>query len=467
MKKYNNISIFLANKRFRRKLKSKNKRLDKRQESFEAHLLSLIENNQQEFSISDVIEYYLPPNIRFLLNCDASDFHIEKLKAFVPENNGNFLVPKEFSIVDYPKESYQFIRDVTAALITQKYSIVNIDYSICERADLGAQVFLDIILKDIFEYFDKVRLVSPRKIKVRSTNGTNFNNKDIKKMLFSVGSPAIHSKGHRYFSDIIPYKLCIHDRDSHKDPLKIIEQKDIDTTTLVDYVIQCLGRLNKKLSPEKIDDLSIVISEILINAEEHSTTKFRFSIGYFHEILENGKHYGVFRLAILNFGKTIYEKFKDPCCPNKEIVTKMELLSQKYMKKKFFFKRQFEEETLWTLYALQEGVTTIAPEKYRKRGHGSIQFIESFFNLKGNNESDDVSRLAIMSGNASIVFDGKYNIFEKETDGEVFKYMTFNNSKNIEDAPDHQYVKYVDNYFPGTIISAKIIFNEDDYESKA
>ena len=129
-----------------------------------------------------------------------------------------------------------------------------------------------------------------------------------------------------------------------------------------------------------------------------------------------------------------------------------------------FFKKQFEEETLWTLYSLQEGVTTVAPEKYRKRGNGSIQFIESFFNIKGEDEiTDKISRLAILSGNASIVFDGKYKIHEKTIEGEKFKYMTFNDSQNIEDKPDSKYVRFVEDYFPGTIISAKILFNDDDF----
>ena len=103
-------------------------------------------------------------------------------------------------------------------------------------------------------------------------------------------------------------------------------------------------------------------------------------------------------------------------------------------------------------------------DKYRKRGHGSIQFIESFFNIKGtNSKADTISKMAILSGNTSIIFDGKYNIKEKTLpNGDTFKYMTFNDSGDISEKPDKNYVKYVDNYFPGTIISAKILFNEDD-----
>jgi len=457
------IELTIGLKRFYRSLKSKEKLSKKRRSKYLQHIATRAKTGG-DISYENLVKQFLPINISYLLACEKSGFHIEKLAKLRIDNDGEFLVPKEFSIIDFPKESYKFIQEVTAALIFQKYQIVNIDYKNCIRADLGAQVLLDIILKDIITFFKTLRQIRSKYSQVKEINGTNFKDDGIKKLLFSVGSPAIHMDKTVHFKDIIPYKLCIHDRESHIDPIKIIEKKDIDTTTLVEYVLDCLKRLNKKLTPEKLDDLCIVISEILINAEEHSSTKYRFSIGYFHEIQEDGKHYGVFRLAILNFGNTIYEKFKDPNCPNTHIVSKMKKLSDSYNKRNIFFQKQFEEETLWTLYSLQEGVTTVAPDKYRKRGNGSIQFIESFFNIKGEEETtDEISRLAILSGNASIVFDGKYKIHEKITDGEKFKYMTFNKSQNIEDKPDPKYVKFVDDYFPGTIISAKILFNDDDF----
>lgn len=443
-------------------MKSKKKQKIRRQKKnlfFAKSKLDLEGNTTYE----NVISKWLPINLAYLLDCVESDFHLSKISKNIPENNGNFLVPKEFSIVEFPKESYEFIRGVLGALITQKYNVVTIDYSVCTRLDLGAQVFFDIILKDVIKFFNRCKQNKKTIPKVKEIKGVNVRDKNVQKLLFSVGSPVIHSNKSMKFSDIIPYKLCIHDREVNGDPVKIREQKDLDTTKLVDYVIDCLKTLNRTLTPDKLDDLSTVIGEILINAEEHSTTKHRFSIGYFHEINEDGKHYGVFRLSILNFGKTIYEKFKDPDCPNKEIVSKMEALSKQYTKKKFFVFKGFEEESLWTLYALQDGVTSVDPSRYKKRGNGSIQFIESFFNLKGNKkENDDFSTLAILSGNTSIVFDGSYNITTGMVNNEPYKFMTFNNSRNIDDKPDEKFVKFVDNYFPGTSISARIMFNEDD-----
>lgn len=114
---------------------------------------------------------------------------------------------------------------------------------------------------------------------------------------------------------------------------------------------------------------------------------------------------------------------------------------------------------MWTLYALQQGVTSIAG---KKRGNGTIQFIRSFFNIKGDQRADNVSRMIICSGNTQILFDGTYGITEKIDDKGKYNMMTFNNSGNIEEMPDKKYVKYTDTYFPGTIISANILLNDDD-----
>ncbi len=462
MKNRYKIHVNRSNKRFRRRLKSKQKKLDRRKKTHQ-EWESAKEELGDDISYANLMEKWLPVNLSYMLTCENSDFHLEKAAKKIPSNGGTFKVPEIFSLIDCPKESYQFIRNIIGALVLQQYTKIVLDYSECKTVDIGAQVVLDIILKDIIKFFNRCNRFKPTMPKIKEIGGDNVYNENIQKLLFSVGSPAILKTKTIQFPDIIPYELCVHDREKEGDPIKIREQKDLDTTKLVDYVLDCLKSLNRTLTSDKLEDLSSVIGEILINAEEHSTTKYRFSIGYFHKLEREGKNYGVFRLAILNFGQTIYEKFKDPDCPNIEVVRNMENLSESYTKRNIFLSRAFEEETLWTLYALQDGVSSIAPTKYKRRGTGSISFIESFFNIKGRmKEDDDFSKMTILSGNTNITFDGTYNITSKETDGEQYKYMTFNKSGSIEDKPDSKYVKFVNNYFPGTLISAKILFNEDD-----
>lgn len=462
MKNRFRVFINASNNLFKRRLKSNEKRKSKRRLHYRDSIRVKFEL-KGNYSYVNLLDTWLPKNISYLLTCKNSNFSIDKAIKNVPDNNGEFKVPKEFSLEENANESYKFIQNLLGALILQKYETVIIDYINCSKIDIGAQVLLDIILKDLILFYNKCNRFKRTRIRVKRIRGRNVINENVRQLLYSVGSPAIHNNQRKIMDGVIPYPLCIHNREDAGNLIKIQEQKDIDTTKLMDYVINSLASLKLTLTGDKLDDLATVIGEILINAEEHSTTKFRFSIGYFHKLEKDGKQHGVLKLAILNFGKTIYEKFKDPECKNRDVVNKMSKLSNKYTKNNLFKIKEFHEETLWTLYALQDGVTSVAPDLYRKRGTGSITFIESFFNIKGENKNyDQFSKMTILSGNTNITFDGTYNPKVRSINGEEYKLMTFNDSGKLEDKPDPKYVKFVHNYFPGTIITAKILFNEDD-----
>ena len=423
------------------------------------------------FDYASIIRAWLPPNLAYLTNCTNSDFFIDFENVVVEEkpNLQIHFVPEVFSLIDNPKESYAFLRKIVLALLCEKFNRLIIDYRHCRDLSIGAQVLLDIILRDAFALYKQCKDIPVIK-KTLGINKLYVGSGDadstppfVEKILFSVGSYAIHRNERIDFPDILPYPLCTHDRGANYSRLKAMERKDIDTTALAEYVINSLQKMGKKLTVQALEDLCIVIGEVLINAEEHATTQHRFSIGYFQDAIEDEKHIGVFRLAILNFGKTIYEKFNDPECPNQEVVNKMRMLSKDYTSNGIFRRKEFEEETLWTLYALQDGVTSIAD---KKRGHGSIHFIDSFFKLNGREGNiDPRSRMTILSGRTNITLNNRHVISEQMINGEKVMVLTFNSSNSFNERPDKENVKHVENYFPGTIISAKIIFDEEDFSN--
>lgn len=422
--------------------------------------------SQSSYTKSKKTEYinrYLPSNLKYILKCEHSPFLLSKIKKGGYITNGTILIPDDFSILNNAKASYETLCKIIFALLIEDNKTVTLDYSRCTHVSLSTQMLLDIILMDFVNFRNKCNnMFGGKKSLYPTIQGREIRGESLQKMMFSVGSPANLNIKHLRFDDVIKYALNVHDNYNCKDEIKRMEQKEIDTTEMVDYVNACLSRMNKKLTPKKLDDLCTVIGEILINAEEHSSTKYRFSMGYFIEKKENGSHYGLFRLAIMNFGQTIYDKFKSPDCPNKEIVNKMKELSSKYTKKRFFRPGKFEEESLWTLYALQEGVTSVSTGT-QKRGNGSIRFLESFFNIKGSTDVDNVSVMTILSGKTKILFNGEYGITIKDGgNGEKFRMMTFNKSGNIDEMPDNQYVQHTDFYFPGTLITANILLNDDD-----
>lgn len=120
--------------------------------------------------------------------------------------------------------------------------------------------------------------------------------------------------------------------------------------------------MGRNLEDEQIDDLCTVIGEILINAEEHSSTKCRYSIGYFEEQEIDGEKVGVFQLVIMNLGMSIYEKFKDENCPNPIISDKMKELSKQYTHKGFL-KRKNLKKKLYGHYILYKMELLQYPQK--------------------------------------------------------------------------------------------------------
>lgn len=383
--------------------------------------------------------------------------------AFAPDylrNSKNiFYVPEVFSLSENYSESSTFIKKLYNALLFQSYEEIVIDYQYCNEIGVAASVCMDIVLSDFIKYYEKCTRQF-HEIKVKEITPINFEKHNIRKILFSIGAFK-NIKGFNIdFENIIPYPLCIGDKNIKESP----SIREVHITQLVDYIIGCLQKMNRNLTPDAEDDLYKVIGEVMINAEEHSNTKKRYSVGYFESTKTTESHFGVFNLAIINFGNTFYETFKGPNCKNYEIVKNMESLSENFTMNKLFRKSKFEEETLWTLYALQEGVTS-KPDW--KRGNGSIRFIESFFNLKGNSNFDYISKMSIISGHTKIIFNGEYQTVQKERGKErkIYKMMTFNNSGNIEELPDERYVTYNENFFPGTLIVAKIYIDFQNTEN--
>lgn len=454
MKNKKNIRDRLAKRRHLKNLRRKKNKYYQSKSNNKTH--DLFQN------IADIKEGFLSETLLHLKNSKKTKLlEPSYLSSEKVSNVKKFLVPEIFSLVDEPNKTYRFIYDVVNSIYHDKVTRLKLDYRKAKIVHIGAQLFLDILLKEIFLYSKNLSDKQPHLSRLLNVESINVRDKNILKLLHSIGSFAIHRKESKEFSDIVPYPLCEFKNSKTGNILFNIEKKEKDVTDMVDYVRSSLIRMDKQLSSDSLEDLSIIIGEILINAEEHSTFNHRYSIGYFQEFGNDDDKFGIFNLAILNFGGTIYDKFKDPNCKRPEIVLQMQDLSKKYTTKNLF-STNIKEETLWTLYALQDEITSVSKEKNVKRGNGSIKFIESFFKLKGSREADNISRLALLSGNTSIVFDGTYGIGTKMKGDEKYSVMTFNSTGEISDKPNSKYVKFVPNHFPGTIITAQILINKDD-----
>jgi len=379
--------------------------------------------------------------------------------GFRYKNDAPLFIPPIFSLIDNYEASFDFLKQLFTVLYKGKTNTLPLDYSKCTRIDVDASICMDFIIAQYLQYINPCN-ANGYKAYPSVITPVNFDKEDIKKVLFSIGAYKNLRNLTIKYADVEPLPVLINDnRGSNVWAISEIQQ-----TQTVDYIKRCLQRMNRELNQNAETELYKVIGEIMSNAEEHATMRHRYAIGFFQENHDADNHFGIFNFSIFNFGDTIYQSFTSRNCKNPNIVNQMKSLSESYTKKGWFRSAEFEEETLWTLYALQEGVTS----KEKKRGNGSIQFIENFFRLKGDMEKDNISKLVIVSGNTRIEFDGTYNIIEKEKIGvkRKFKMMTFNRSGNISEKPDEKFVTFAPNFFPGTLISARILIKHDNINTE-
>lgn len=398
----------------------------------------------------------------YLLNDPESPLNIDKIRNRHYNTGGRVKIPINFSVTENPSESYETLQRIISSLLLEKHDSLVLDYNDCHNVELGTQVLQDIILKDFTDFRNWLWRNNRGLLQyfTRSFRAEHIYDESVSKMSFSVGSPVNLKIRELDYDDVEKSKLRIHDEATFTKLKRTSEEEtELEITSLGEYVVNSLLKVDRELTDDEIESLYDVIGEALVNADDHSTTKYRFSIGYFEKKKINGEEVGIFKLAIMNLGRTIYQKFHDPDCPNKKHVERMKQLSDKYTQRQWLMPKKFEEETLWTLYALQDGVTS----KKAKRGSGTISIIESFFKIKGDDKSDNLSRMILVSGSACINFDGTYKIQKKQDEnGESMSVMTFNRSGSIEDKPDNKYVYCNDSFFPGTLLSVTLLFNKVD-----
>lgn len=397
---------------------------------------------------------------------ECINYLLSKYKEFSPfdfqeKEDGNLTVPEVFSLSENYADSMAFLKRLFHLLHTQACEKIFINYKDCLHLDVDASAVMDIILAGFIEYYHRCSKKN-RYVNIQEIVPINFKDKEeIVDILFSIGAYA-NLRGVSIKRDnVIPFLLKT--GDSKTDKKGVL--KEIHETEIVDYVLQCLTTMGRTLTPEAEANLSKVVGEVMANAEEHSLFRYRYAIGYFKTNKDVANSLGVFKLVIFNFGQTIYESFKNPNCANVRVVQQMTDLSKHYSKKGWFGlfgKKKFEEQTLWTLYALQERVTSL---NHWRRGSGSTRFIDRFFKLKGNCERDNTSKLTLISGNSRIIFDGTYPLVEREKNGQSYQIMAFNEKGDLHELPDDNFVTFADQFFPGTIISAKICLTYNNIET--
>ena len=355
-------------------------------------------------------------------------------------------IPKDFSFITNQNETLRTIAHLVTAINDPSIEHLNIDHSECLKLDLGASAVMDVIILEATKTWKS--LENPPVV-------DGFYSIDAKVNEIIKVSGIIKNLKHKD-AEVAPevlkkYELFTLQEGSKSQNLSAFQstQAELIATKLTDYVDKILGKVDFMLTLAGKKNFIHMVSEVLDNAEQHSHTSTWYVSGYLNEKK-------ICNIAIFNFGETISETLSSAKL-NWQLKNNIQELIKTHSKKGFFkFGYTWSAENLWTLYALQEGISRFNIEGRKiHRGQGTVRLIEFFLDLASKNNIEVPPRMVLISGNTFILFDGKYSLKDMSVAGELRQVIAFNEANSLEDRPDQNNIKKLKFSFPGTIITMR------------
>ncbi|MDP2572887.1 hypothetical protein Q8W40_11895 [Vibrio penaeicida] len=360
--------------------------------------------------------------------------------------------PKLFSLIEHPETTLEFISDIAQLGRSSSLRKIHLDHSSITCHDLGAEVLLGIAVKAV----KSTAMTRNRKVLVR---GSLPKSERKQRLIRSMGVIKQLDIEHENF---VEDKLELFDFVGQKSSTVKYQDQDRKnqcTTKFVDHLNNCLSYSDKQLTEESIGQLVNYLGEIIGNAEDHSGENKWYVCGYLDHVDENKEsdddddNYHFCEIVIYNFGKSIAETFME--LSHDSFTMKQVKPYIDAHEKSNFFSKTWDRSTLLTLIALQGYVSSKNQNEDTDRGQGTVDLIEFFQSVSEERlpNSSKKARMAIISGDTHIYFDGTHRIKVDDTGKDV---IAFNSSNDLSDKPDHKYVRKMKNVsFPGTIIAAR------------
>ena len=381
----------------------------------------------------------------------------EILDSFVPDRKKRWIRPfkrtkseaislDSFSFIDKPNKTMKLLAEIALAECDQIGTSLDFDE---ERVfDIGPYLVLSIMHERMLRFLSGGRITN-RVRKVLDAVGLSY------KMGFN------KFKDESRYLDVDAFPV----KQKNRKGKERTKQVATDASTKEKVADEFVAKINKWLHQLKesevlnADGRSFVLnlmSETLCNAERHSLpdgkdegnwqivgfmAKRRIDNSIDRDDPDNIKL--ACHLSVVSIGNTIAQSIE---------TTDDETKSDMYAYVKKHKSRVFDADTLKTVYAVQDGISRIDQKNNPKGGVGLIDMV-SFVNSMVENKTNTDAALAIISGSSCLLFKDEYcsyGHFEEDR-----RIQFFNDSNDITLPPNPHYVKKLDYFFPGTIISAR------------
>jgi hypothetical protein len=217
-----------------------------------------------------------------------------------------------------------------------------------------------------------------------------------------------------------------------------------------------LSKAGFEFTEEGLASILAMISEILNNAILHGADEIGgeawvsgFMVPY---EWPNGQRVFACHISVINLGKSIFSSMQT--CPER-IRDRIERLIRRHRNGFRVRSSYWNEEALWTLYALQDGVTRIDDVR---GGKGLMDMINLFSEL-----SFDSSKLAIISGNVILNLKRQKPVFDENG----MRRLALNDENDLEYPPKKEYLKLLRKPFPGTILTWRFFLDPRNLQKMA
>lgn len=215
-----------------------------------------------------------------------------------------------------------------------------------------------------------------------------------------------------------------------------------------------IDQFDMELTEEGRSKLKRIFGELLDNAERHSVAESRdgdwtmaaFMARRWND--EKQEYQYICRVAVMSIGQSIANSF-DGAHP------RIREAAENYAKKHRSRRRSQSAETLMTLFALQDMVTT-DPEAFGSGGTGMMFVLDFFSELGGTEDILIDPRLTIVSGRSCIMLRRPHIKGERRPaeNGKVQPRLLWcNESNSYDERPDPEFVFDLENEFRGTLVT--------------
>jgi hypothetical protein len=351
--------------------------------------------------------------------------------------------PKIFSFIEAPDEALEVLEQLIQASLTQKPRI-EVCQDECELIDHEAEAA-----------FSALAVEASKRLKI-PFSGSFPKSDEQRNIVLAAGLP-------RSLGVDLPEPEAFHcfplTRGRRaKENARKSSQREVLTTKLTEYVDECLLMYQYTLSDVAKADLSSLVGEVIGNAEDHSSRAEWWVAAY---LRRHEKKIGDFHLTIFNFGKTLFESLQDLPAESR-LRHDIDALVSAHSSRGFF-RPNWTEENLWTLYALQEGVSRYnTGTSLGDRGQGTADMIEFFQNLGQTTDEGKEPKMCVVSGNTYILFDRRHQMrLEKTVNDEQRRIIAFNDENDLHLPPNKRNVKSLARKFPGTLMGLRLFLDQD------